>query len=359
MKKTLKAALGAALACAMLAGCGSAPSSAAPASGSGSTGGSASTASDAPEYERATVRVAFMPNMGSGSSLITGIEMGYFDEVGLDVELTQFQGGPAEIAAMASGDIDIAQIGHGAHALCIEGQAKIFALDLLGISDEVLANTERGIETVADLKGKTIASTAGTSAEIVLDLVLGTAGLTTDDVTVVEMDANGCVSAMISGQIDACATWAPSTTTIKEQMGDKCVSLGSNGDFVDTVTFPGSFVATEKYASEHEDILVRFTQALMKAQDYRAANIEQVCEWLAKEIEADPETILATKDSGEWLTGEFLVGALADGTIEQYYDSQQQVFVDSGRIPEKVPVSDYVLFDVMQKAADAYTAAKS
>ena len=36
-----------------------------------------------------------------------------------------------------------------------------------------------------------------------------------------------------------------------------------------------------------------------------------------------------------------------------------QVFVDSGRIPEKVPVSDYVLFDVMQKAADAYTAAKS
>ena len=358
-KKTLKAALCAALACAMLAGCGSAPSSTAPASGSGSTGGSASTASDAPEYERATVRVAYMPNMGSGSSLITGIEMGYFDEVGLDVELTQFQGGPAEIAAMASGDIDIAQIGHGAHALCIEGQAKIFALDLLGVSDEVLANTERGIETVADLKGKTIASTAGTSAEIVLDLVLGTAGLTTDDVTVVEMDANGCVSAMISGQIDACATWAPSTTTIKEQMGDKCVSLGSNGDFVDTVTFPGSFVATEKYASEHEDILVRFTQALMKAQDYRAANIEQVCEWLAKEIEADPETILATKDSGEWLTGEFLVGALADGTIEQYYDSQQQVFVDSGRIPEKVPVSDYVLFDVMQKAADAYTAAKS
>ena len=173
MKKTLKAALCAALACAMLAGCGSAPSSAAPASGSGSTGGSASTASDAPEYERATVRVAYMPNMGSGSSLITGIEMGYFDEVGLDVELTQFQGGPAEIAAMASGDIDIAQIGHGAHALCIEGQAKIFALDLLGISDEVLANTERGIETVADLKGKTIASTAGTSAEIVLDLVLG------------------------------------------------------------------------------------------------------------------------------------------------------------------------------------------
>ena len=212
---------------------------------------------------------------------------------------------------------------------------------------------------MADLKGKTVASTAGTSAEIVLNLVLSTAGLTQDDVKVVEMDANGCVSAMISGQVDACATWAPSTTTIKEQMGDNCLSLGSNGDFVDTVTFPGSFICTEEYAQEHEDILVRFGQALLKAQDYRAPHIEEVCGWLAKEIEADDATILATKDSGEWLTGEFIVKALADGTIKNYYDSQQQVFVDGGRIPEKVPVENYVLFDVMQKACDAYTAAQA
>ena len=359
MKKLLSLALAGVMALS-LAACGSTPSST-PAStpASGSTSASTPASEPAEEFETVDLRVAYMPNMGSNSLLATALNMGYFEQMGLNVTLTEFQGGPQEIAAMASGDIDISQIGHGAHALCIEGQAKIFHLDCTSLADAVVANTDKGISSIADLKGKTIASTAGTSAEIVLDLVLGTAGLTTDDVTVVEMDANGCVSAMISGQIDACATWAPSTTTIKEQMGDKCVSLGSNGDFVDTVTFPGSFVATEKYASEHEDILVRFTQALMKAQDYRAANIEQVCEWLAKEIEADPETILATKDSGEWLTGEFLVGALADGTIEQYYDSQQQVFVDSGRIPEKVPVSDYVLFDVMQKAADAYTAAKS
>ena len=42
-----------------------------------------------------------------------GIEQGYFEEVGLTVETFEFQGGPAEIAAMASGDIDISQIGHG------------------------------------------------------------------------------------------------------------------------------------------------------------------------------------------------------------------------------------------------------
>ena len=48
------------------------------------------------------------------------------------------------------------------------------------------------------------------------------------------------------------------------------------------------------------------------------------------------------------------------GCIDWHWHRELEwVFVDSGRIPEKVPVSDYVLFDVMQKAADAYTAAKS
>lgn len=313
----------------------------------------------APEpQEMVDVRVAYMPNMGSGSALITGINMGYFEEAGLNVKLTQFQGGPAEIAAMASGEIDISQIGHGAHALAIEGQAKIFAIDVLGVSDELLANAEEGIMTAADLKGKTIASTAGTSAEIILDLVLKEAGLTQADVNIVEMDTNGAVSAMVSGNVDAAATWAPSTTVIKKQMGDKVISLGSNGDYIDTVTFPGSFITTDKFASEHEDILVRFTAALMKAQDYREANIEEVCIWLAKEVEADEATMLETKDSGMWLTGEFLTEAVEDGTVEDYYKTQQKVFIDSGRIPSEVPVSDYILFDIMKKGVQAYTESK-
>ena len=73
--------------------------------------------------------------------------------------------------------------------------------------------------------GRTILVETGPPAYIpLLTAALERHGLTTDDVTVVEMDANGCVSAMIAGQIDACATWAPSTTIIKEEMGDKCVT---------------------------------------------------------------------------------------------------------------------------------------
>ena len=353
MKKLLSLALAGVMALS-LAACGSTPSST-PASTPASEPASASTPASEPaeEFETVDLRVAYMPNMGSNSLLATALNMGYFEEMGLNVTLTEFQGGPAEIAAMASGDIDISQIGHGAHALCIEGQAKIFHLDCTSLADAVVANTEKGINSIADLKGKTIGVSSGTSAEIILNLALASAGLTQDDVTLTEMDANGMVTAMVSGGVDACATWSPSTMTIANALGDKALTLATNNDYVDQVTFPSSFITTEKFANENHDVLVRFSRALLMAQDYRADNIEEVAKWVAKQCKADEQTMLDCVGEGNWLTGEFVAAGLEDGTVKSYYENQQKVFIDAGRITEEVPVEDYVMFDVMEEAVAA------
>lgn len=353
MKKLISLALAGVMALS-LAACGSTPSST-PAStpASGSTSASTPASEPAEEFEIVDLRVAYMPNMGSNSLLATALNMGYFEQMGLNVTLTEFQGGPQEIAAMASGDIDISQIGHGAHALCIEGQAKIFHLDCTSLADAVVANTDKGISSIADLKGKTIAVSSGTSAEIILNLALASAGLTQDDVTLVEMDANGMVSAMVSGGVDACATWSPSTMTIANALGDKALTLATNNDYVDQVTFPSSFITTEKFANENHDVLVRFSRALLMAQDYRADNIEEVAKWVAKQCKADEQTMLDCVGEGNWLTGEFVAAGLEDGTVKSYYENQQKVFIDAGRITEEVPVEDYVMFDVMEEAVAA------
>ena len=353
MKKLLSLALAGVMALS-LAACGSTPSST-PASTPASEPTSASTPASEPaeEFETVDLRVAYMPNMGSNSLLATALNMGYFEQMGLNVTLTEFQGGPQEIAAMASGDIDISQIGHGAHALCIEGQAKIFHLDCTSLADAVVANTDKGISSIADLKGKTIGVSSGTSAEIILNLALASAGLTKDDVTLVEMDANGMVSAMVSGGVDACATWSPSTMTIANALGDKALTLATNNDYVDQVTFPSSFITTEKFAADNHDVLVRFSRALLKAQDYRAANIEEVAKWVAKQCKADEQTMLDCVGEGNWLTGEFVAAGLEDGTVKSYYENQQKVFIDAGRITEEVPVENYVMFDVMEEAVAA------
>ncbi|MEG1857243.1 MAG: ABC transporter substrate-binding protein [Pseudoflavonifractor sp.] len=340
-----------------MAACGTPKAAPTPTAAPAPTVGTEPTATPAPTYTPATVRVAYMPNMGSASTLFTGIEQGYFEEVGLTVETTQFQGGPPEIAAMASGDIDIAQIGHGAHALCIEGQAVIVHMDQTSLADSVVGNKSKGVNTAADLKGKTIAMSTGTSSEILLQLALADAGLTMADVNTVEMDANGIVTAMSSGQVDACATWSPGTLTIAGALGDNYVKIANNADYVDKVTFPSSFITTADYADKNNDVLVRFCQALYKAQAYRATHIEDVAKLLAKKLELPEETMLQSTGEGNWLTPDFFKTAIGDGTIKKYYENQQQVFIDGGRITTPVPVENYVRFDVMQQAIEAYTAA--
>ena len=51
------------------------------------------------------------------------------------------------------------------------------------------------VPTAADLKGKTVGVSTGTSSEIILGLVLRDAGLTEDDITKVEMDVSGMTTA--------------------------------------------------------------------------------------------------------------------------------------------------------------------
>ncbi len=370
MRKTMSLVLVSTMMAAMLAGCGGGGSSAAPETTAAPTttaaeaakpeapadGGETEAEAEAPteNFEPATLRVAYMPNMGSASLAVTAREKGYFEEMGLTVELVEFQGGPAEIAAMASGDIDISQIGHGAHALCAEGEAVIFQIDCTSLADAVMGNKDKGVNSIADLKGKKVAATSGTSAEIILNLALQQEGMTVDDLELVEMDANGIVTAMISGNVDACATWSPGTMTIEDALGDKTVWLATNQDYVNQVTFPSSFITTQKFADSNHDLLVRFSRALQKAADYRNSNIEEVAGWVAKQCEVDADTMKATVGEGNWsITSDFLGKSLEDGTIKTYYENQQQVFIDGGRLTEKVDVNNYVLFDVMKEANEA------
>jgi len=312
---------------------------------------------EGPTYEPATVRVAYMPNLGSAGSLFVGMDQGYFEEVGLTVEVYEFQGGPAEIAAMASGDIDISQIGHGAHALCIEGQAAIFQMDhTTSLSDVVVGNKSHGINTAADLKGKTVAVQAGTSSEIILQQALKKAGLSVEDINTVEMTVDGMTTAMITGQVDAAAAWSPNTITLQDALGENYVNLGGNADFLDSAIFPSSYITTTKYAQENKDILVRFAQALNKAHDYRLANQEYMAKLLAKELDAPEDTMIRALGEADWETITKDCGNM--DAIKTIYETQQQIFINNGRIPEAVPVENYVLFDVMEEAYKAYSAAK-
>ena len=356
MKRFISILLTAVFTVSIFAGCGTTDSNdqtSSTTTAATTTTADSSTADSTTPVERIKMRVAYMPNMGSASTLVTAIEMGYFEEQGIDVEVVKFAKGPEEIAAMGSGSIDVSQIGHGAHALCAKGQAKIFTLDGTSLADEVLGNKDKGVNTIADLKGKTIGTSLGTSSEIILNLALASVGLTQKDVNVVQMDPSAAVTAMVTGKIDACAIWSPSTITVKEKLGDKVVMLANNKTYEDQMVFPSSWICTNEYFEKNQDKLVRFTRAILKAQDYKRNNLEQAAQWVAELIEQDPAVIKQSVGEGDWPEAKTVYDMAKDGTLKKWYENQQKSFIDSGNLEAAVDVDTYFSPDIIIKAYEA------
>ncbi|MGN0205469.1 MAG: ABC transporter substrate-binding protein [Coprococcus sp.] len=361
MKKRIMAVvMTAALVMGVLAGCGnSAKETTAPETKAPESQAAETTAdTEAGETEAAAtgelthVNVAFMANYASLWEVATAINKGYFEEEGLEVELYMFQDGPTEIASMESGSIDFAYIGPGAHKLCIQGRADIFCFSHLGDADCVMGLKSHGVNSLEDLKGKKVAYASGTSSETILVRALNSVGLTMDDIEAYDMEVSNMVSAIVSGSIDACAPWSPSSATIANELGDDVVKFCSNTTFSDIAADCASWICMPGYADENRDVLVRFTRALYKAMDFgsQEANYDEVAGYVAEACGTDKESALTQTGDGAWLNSEQLLGYVADGTIKGYYEVQQKNFIDAGAVEEEVPVEDYVLFDVMEEA---------
>lgn len=298
--------------------------------------------------EKVTVNVAYMPDYASLNGLISAVELGYFEDENIDVQLTEFADGPTIIQAMESGSIDVGYIGQGAHKLCINGKADIFALAHVSNGDAVIGSKEKGTDTIEGLKGKTIAYSSGTSSEDILKKTLAKGGMTMDDITAIDMDATNIVTAMISGSVDACATWVPNSLKVLQEVDD-AIQLTDNKTFrADTVSLD-SWIVMKKYSEENRDLLVRFARALYKGFDYRAdhSHDDEVCGWIADKIKLDKQTLLEQVNVADWTTSDFIRNHLDE--VKGYYELQQKSFVESGDC-EETPVEDYVLLDVMKEA---------
>lgn len=348
MKKFLAMLLTVAMLGGALAACGGGETTSTPSGNTGTPAGNSET----PTVETVNINVGYMPNYGGLWSLMTAKEKGFFEEEGLNVTLTQFEDGPTIIAAMENGSVNFGYIGQGAHKLCVQGNATIIALSHISNGDALIGGP--GISTVEDLKGKTVAYSSGTSSEDILRNALAAHNMTMDDIQAMDMDAPSIVTAMMSGGVDACATWSPNSLTILEGM-EGTTKLADNMTFSDTTVSLASWIATPKYLEENRDVTVRFVRALMKAMDYAAdEHHDEVAQWCATKAALDYDTMYNQRGDADWLTGKEVVDGVADGTVKGYYELQQKNLLDGGSITEEdvCPVEDYVDFDLMTEAGN-------
>ena len=300
--------------------------------------------------EPITLNIAYMPNYASLWGVLSAENQGYFAEEGITINLAEFPDGPSEVAAMESGEIDLAYIGKGAHRLCILGNAVIFAPSSVHTVDKVVCMPDSGIKTVEDLKGKTIAYNAGSSSESTFNNALKVAGLTTDDVTAMSLSIDNIVPAAVSDDIDAAVCWNPYSGQILQQ-----VEGSYEIEFADGSTNISSWICLPKYAEENHDILVRFSRALYKGMDWgsKEENYDTVAQYCADRTKTSLESNQLQLGDAHWFNVADLTSGLKDGTIKKYYEGMQNDMVQNENIkPEEVKedVSEFVLFDVMEEA---------
>lgn len=309
---------------------------------------------EAPKVETVKLRVAYHPNFGGNNLYITAEKNGFFAEEGLIVEPVQFTAGPQEVAAMVAGDVDIGYIGHGATFLAVQRQVNIFLTEFLGNGDEILTYNGSGIQSLADLKGKTIATAPGTSGETVLNLALKKVGLTENDVNIINMDAAGMVAAIVSKKVDACTLWPPQTSEVRKAMGeDNVVRLASIGDFRDQFAFPGHWVVTPKYMEAHPDVMERFTRAMLKAMDYRRDNPDQTAANVAEFINAPLDGVTAEMNNIELFDADYCYKVMTDGTASNWYDALQNLYVKDGKVDKTAPVDEWFHPEFVKKAYES------
>ncbi len=351
MRKIISTILSLVLILTLLAGCGSA----APAPTNTASGSPTASPSGEPTPKPVKIRVAH--HAGLSGTLVTGIDTlkNYFAEEGLDVEWVEFTSGPPEVAAMVSGDIQFGYLGHGAHTLAAEGKIEVISLSHLGNSEKIYTRKASGINSIADLKGKVIATQLGTSGEVILNMALEEAGMTKDDVKIMNMDMAGAVTAFVANQVDAIACWDIHSTNVVDNVGiDNLNMIASTGDFSDKAAFPGSWVVTPEYAKKNEDVVVRFIRALYKCYDFRAANYEESIKASAEFQEVDFATFSKTRDDLKPFNSDDLKTMLEDGSLLKIYQLQLDYFISQDKV-KSGDVNTYVRTDLMKKALENYT----
>ncbi|HWI12580.1 MAG TPA: ABC transporter substrate-binding protein, partial [Burkholderiaceae bacterium] len=183
--------------------------------------GSALAVVGAPALVRAQagpkIRVGYWP-VAAGLPFFAAIEKGYFKEAGLEVEPLKFAGAQQVMEAMLSGRSDGSANGTGSANLAIgeiaqPGLFKIFATNPSNakhVLEEFLLPKDSPIKTMAELKGKRVASGPGIQNVTLAKTMLERAGAGAMSVT--ELPIGQHVAALAAGQIDAAYTLEPTGT---------------------------------------------------------------------------------------------------------------------------------------------------
>jgi taurine transport system substrate-binding protein len=272
---------------------------------------------------------------------------------GYKINWRQFGGGGDVIRAMASGDVAIGEVGSTGVATAISQGMEVelfWILEDIAAAEALVVRNGSGVNSLADLKGKKIATPFVSTAHFQLLYALSKAGLKATDAQILNMRPPEIAAAWSRGDIDATFIWDPVLGQVKKT--GKVLMTSGEICKQGACTFDG-LVVTRKFSKENPDFMVALVKALAKSDaDYRgnakawtgdAAKVAAIAKWSGGKPEdvADAMALygfpsLQDQASPAWL------GGGANGAAAKALTQQANFLKEQGRL--QTVVADYSKF---------------
>ncbi|WP_036483801.1 ABC transporter substrate-binding protein [Myxosarcina sp. GI1] len=262
-------------------------------------------------------------------------EQGFFTENNLDVNLQIFGANTDYMAAFLANRIDGCISAVTSEVVLLADKGKDYKIVLVQDNsaggDGILARNS--VASIADFKGKQVAVEQGAVGHFFLLQVLKEAGLSEDDITIVNADAPTAAAAYQAGNVDIASSFAPFLSQANEAQSDGRIIYDSSKMPTAITDF---YILDSQYIEENPEAATAFITGIIKAIDFLATNRDEAIAIAAAQLEVTPEA-LAKDLEGIKLPGaetnlEMLANTNSDLYILNSLNAMGEFLVDQGEI---------------------------
>jgi len=289
------------------------------------------------------VSVGVFP-ISSSLPYFVALERGFFKEQNIEPEMTRLMGGPPNVAAMMTNQIEVAAVlvtleGLNADVkkpgvamyIGMHSQTKVWKMEQFVVRNGFKA------ETIADLKGAKLMSAPGPANVNTAKAILAKNGLKEGDYTIDQLDMGQHVNAMTAGTFDGGYTLEPSASMMIKSGVARSLEAGVISKYILGDEAANAYAAgcamTSDFIQKRPDVAKRFAAAWRKAIDFINANPDEARKYLAKNT-FTPDNVVDTVP----MLGYIMVGDMTPkqlGELQKFADFGNSI----GVVPEKLDVT--------------------
>lgn len=266
-----------------------------------------------------------------------------------NIKWIKFDSGADVNTAFIAKELDFGALGSSPVARGLSAPLNIpyqvaFVLDVAGDNEALVVRNEANVNTIAELRGKRIATPFASTAHYSLLAALSQNGLTPADVQLIDLQPQAILAAWDRGDIDAAYTWLPTLDDLRKTGKDLITSRQLAKDGKPTLDLGA--VRTE-FADKHPEVVDIWRQQEARALDVIEDDPDAAAKTIAAEVGLTPEDLAGQLKQGVYLTPaevaspEWLGTDGNPGNIAANLQSASEFLAEQKQIPEAAPLKTF------------------